>query len=219
MRLAESFLSINGEGLYVGYLAQFIRLSGCVLSCSYCDTAWAQNSGVGDESSVAEILQLLKASPAKHVTLTGGEPLAAHGVMTLIKAILEETEMELEIETSGAVDLEPFLRAFAHEPNLHFTVDYKLPSSLMTDKMIKSHYALLRKGDVVKYVMGTEEDLNCALSHLKTWKNEATPIFSPIYGKIEASRLVEAVKDHELSEVRVQLQLHKYIWDPNLQGV
>lgn len=219
MRLAESFLSINGEGLYVGYLAQFIRLSGCVLSCSYCDTAWAQNNHVGDEASVAEIIQILKASPAKHVTLTGGEPLASDGVTELIKGILQETEMELEIETSGAIDLEPFLNAFGHESRLHFTVDYKLPSSLMTDKMVQSHYALLRKGDVVKYVMGSEEDLNCALTHLKTWENEATPIFSPIYGKIEASRLVEAVKDHALSKVRVQLQLHKYIWDPNLQGV
>ncbi len=219
MRLAESFVSINGEGLYVGYLAHFIRLSGCILRCSYCDTAWAQEKAVGEETRVSEILELLKQSPAAHVTLTGGEPLASNGVEDLIKGILEETNMVLEIETSGAVDLEPYIEAFGHEPRLHFTVDYKLPSSLMTEKMVKKNYACLRKGDVVKYVIGTEEDLVSALNHLKTWENEATPIFSPIFGKIEANRLVEAVKDNRLAKVRVQLQLHKYIWDPNLQGV
>lgn len=219
MRLAESFLSINGEGLYVGYLAHFIRLSGCILRCSYCDTAWAQENEVGEETNPLEILEILKASPARHVTLTGGEPLASEGVAGLIKGILEETEMELEIETSGAVDLKPFIEAFGHEPRLHFTVDYKLPSSLMMEKMVHENYPRLRKGDVVKYVMGSEADLASALIHLKTWENEATPIFSPIYGKIEANRLVEAVKDNALANVRVQLQLHKYIWDPNLQGV
>lgn len=219
MRLAESFLSINGEGLYVGYLAHFIRLSGCILNCSYCDTAWAQSSDVGETTSPEGILSLLSDSPAKHVTLTGGEPLASEGVLDLIGVILAHTDKELEIETSGAVALKPYIEAFGSEKRLHFTVDYKLPTSLMGEKMLKENYDLLRGGDVVKYVIGSEEDLQTALTHLNTWKSEATPIFSPIYGKMEASQLVEAVKENRLSQVRVQLQLHKYIWDPNLQGV
>ena len=219
MRLAESFLSINGEGLYVGYLAHFIRLSGCILKCSYCDTAWAQDSKVGTETNPEALLDLLEDSPVKHVTLTGGEPLASKGVMDFIKEVLEKTDMELEIETSGGVALKPFIDAFGSDSRLHFTVDYKLPSSLMQGNMIPENYPLLRKGDVVKYVIGTEEDLQKAIDHLSSWQSEATPIFSPIYGKMEASRLVEMVKDKALSQVRVQLQLHKYIWDPNLQGV
>lgn len=219
MRLAESFLSINGEGLYVGFLAHFIRLSGCILQCNYCDTSWAQNPEVGEATDTAEILGLLKNSPAHYVTLTGGEPLASEESLVLIKGILENTDKELEIETSGAVDLKPFINAFGNEPRLHFTVDYKLISSGMNAQMIKTNYNLLRRGDVVKYVIGTEEDLQVALVHLKTLESHATPIFSPIYGQIEASRLVEAVKENALPQVRVQLQLHKYIWDPNLQGV
>lgn len=219
MLIAETFLSINGEGLYAGCLAQFIRLAGCILKCDYCDTAWAQEKSAGKEQSVDAIIDLIKASPADYVTLTGGEPLAAKDAQVLIRAILEQTDKTLEIETSGAIDLEPFLQAFGDSNRLHFTVDYKLESSHMTDRMILSHYQKLRKGDVVKYVIGTEKDLELALIHLKSWENEATPIFSPIFGAIEAARLAEAVKEKGLSRVRVQLQLHKYIWEPTLQGV
>ena len=232
--VAEDFLSINGEGLNAGMLAHFIRLAGCPLRCDYCDTAWAQTEKAGKTTALEAIIEKLNASPAAFVTLTGGEPLAAAGIEKLIAAILEETDKILEIETSGAIALEPFLAMFGDSDRLHFTVDYKLASSGMTSRMIQENYHSLRTGDVIKYVIGGEEDLEMAIQHHMAWlgtqRNQmgsednhrhvgATPIFSPVFGKIEPSQMVEAVKDNCLFLVRIQLQLHKYIWEPTLQGV
>jgi 7-carboxy-7-deazaguanine synthase len=223
--VAEEFVSINGEGLNAGVLAHFIRLAGCPLSCSYCDTAWAQTKCAGKPMSCEEIVALLDASSARFITLTGGEPLAAEGIETLIEAILNQTNKVLEIETSGAIDLAPFIERFGHEDCLRFTVDYKLGSSGMMQRMILTHYSKLRVNDVIKYVIGSEQDLEQAIVHIGVVSSilkgelKATPIFSPVYGKIDPQVLVEAVKTKGLSQVRIQLQLHKYIWEPTQQGV
>lgn len=227
--VAETFLSINGEGLHPGEMAFFIRLAGCPLRCSYCDTAWAQGPESGKETSLAALLAQIQASPAPHVTLTGGEPLAADGVASLIEAVLTQTDKNLEIETSGGVDIEPFIGHFGKHERFHLTVDRKLGSSAMADRMIEANYSLLRKNDVIKYVIGSEADLREAMAHLSALypsgngghaaKHRPTPIFSPVYGQIDAKRLVEAVLEAKLSTVRIQLQLHKYIWEPNQQGV
>lgn len=220
--VAETFLSINGEGLHAGFLAHFIRLAGCPLRCNYCDTAWAQSETVGIRKSLEELVNEVKESPAKYITLTGGEPLAAPEINQLITALLKETDKHLEIETSGGVDLLPFLELFGHEERLSFTADYKLPSSGMTAYMQKAHYGALRKQDVVKYVIGNEMDLCAGVLHLKGIVQDgtqATPIFSPVYGSIDPAVIVERVKAEALSGVKVQLQLHKFIWDPQIQGV
>ncbi len=223
--VAESFLSVNGEGLEAGVMAQFLRLAGCPLRCSYCDTAWAQTAEAGKQMTLSEIIDLLKASPAKWLTLTGGEPMAALGITELLEAILRETDMSIEIETSGAVDLRPFIAHFKGEPRLRFTVDCKLDSSGMYDRMVTEHYSQLRSIDVIKYVIGSEKDLFQAIAHVGSLNigigtvNGATPIFSPVYGNIEARRLVEAVLEEKFNRVKVQLQLHKYIWEPTKQGV
>lgn len=224
-KVAESFLSINGEGLEAGVMAQFLRLSGCPLSCSYCDTAWARGREAGTDMSLEAIIDLLKASPANWLTLTGGEPMATEGIMDLLEAILSETDMRIEVETSGAVDLRPFLTHFQEESRLRFTVDYKLDSSGMLPQMVTGHYSQLRPTDVIKYVIGSEKDLFQALTHVASLNigsgklEGPTPIFSPVFGQIEAKRLVEAVLLEKLNRVKVQLQLHKYIWDPCQQGV
>lgn len=216
--MAEEFLSINGEGLNAGVLAHFIRLAGCPLKCDYCDTAWAQTKMAGKETSLEAIIELLQNSPANYVTLTGGEPLAAEGIKTLIEAILAQTNKQIEIETSGAVSVEPFMKIAQSTERLHFTVDYKLGSSGMSAHMISSNYDCLQTGDVIKYVIGSEADLLEAVAHHHLHK-KGTAIFSPVYGLIEASRLVDVVKELKLSDVRIQLQLHKYIWEPHKQGV
>lgn len=223
--VAESFLSVNGEGLEAGVMAQFLRLAGCPLCCSYCDTAWAQTPEAGKQMTLSEIIEQLKASPAKWLTLTGGEPMAAPGITELLEAVLRETDLRIEVETSGAVDLRPFLAHFKGESRLRFTVDCKLDSSGMYERMVMAHYSELRPNDVIKYVIGSEKDLFQALAHvgsLDIGQGElegATPIFSPVYGNIEARRLVEAVLQEKFNRVKVQLQLHKYIWDPTKQGV
>lgn len=220
--VAETFESINGEGLHAGYLAHFIRLSGCPLRCSYCDTAWAQEANVGTKRSLEDLIEEIKASPARFVTLTGGEPLAVPLIGNLIGEILNNTDKYLEIETSGAVDISPLLESFLGHKRLSFTIDYKLPSSGMEAFMLKDHYLQLRHQDVVKYVIGSEEDLRVATEHanlISLKGSQAVPIFSPVFGKIEPARIVEVVKDKALTHVKVQLQLHKYIWDPQLQGV
>lgn len=221
--VAETFLSINGEGLEAGRLAYFIRLAGCPLRCDYCDTKWAQTKEAGKVKDLETLLNEVSGVSAQFVTLTGGEPLAAEGILELIEGLMNRTDKHIEIETSGAVNLSHLRKKYAGNSRLRFTVDYKLSSSGMNGHMYEDHYTLLETGDVIKYVIGSEEDLRQAVAHLGQLKAikklSPTPIFSPVFGKIEPSRLVDVVKAENLAEVKIQLQLHKYIWNPLQQGV
>ncbi len=225
----ECFTSINGEGLKAGQMADFIRMSGCPLRCSYCDTTYAQSKNAGRTMPLSELLAFLQSSPAQNLTLTGGEPLAQEGVLTLVQHILKHTTKNIEIETSGSIAIEPFLK-LREERRLSFTLDFKLPSSGMSSEMVLENYRKLKSFDVVKYVVSGKEDLQVVKSHFldmaKHYTSAHMPraILSPAYGKIEASALVNWLMDQAKASDRfahmgVQLQLHKYIWNPNERGV
>lgn len=216
--VVEKFVSINGEGAHAGELAAFIRFYGCNLSCSYCDTRWANRP---DSTAKLETVQHLSdwviAKGINNVTLTGGEPLLHDEISDLI-AVLSAKGLRVEIETNGSVALD----SFASMPNRPvFTMDYKLPSSNMEMFMQRDNFALLKQGDTVKFVAGSEEDLETAIDVIDHYDltSRCHVYFSPVFGKIKPSSIVDFMIDHRLNGVRLQLQLHKYIWEPGRRGV
>lgn len=218
--VVEIFDSIDGEGIRTGIPASFVRLAGCNLRCSYCDTLYALFGEKEPcryiEMSVAEIEQSLK---YKRVTLTGGEPMIAPGVEYLIKTLAADG-FEVNIETNGAADISSAVNL----ENVFFTIDYKLPSSNECDKMMWQNFLQLTQKDAVKFVVGTDEDLQKMLFVVKRLKKECKKmpqIFAGVvFGRMDLKQLTGFILENdELSDVRVQVQLHKIIWNPEARGV
>lgn len=217
-QVVEIFSSINGEGTRAGELAVFVRFRGCNLNCSYCDTSWANRCDTpftlmtGDD-----IIKTVLETGIRNVTLTGGEPLLVSGIGELIEE-LGSRGLSVEIETNGSVFLGNFC-ALSHRS--FFTMDYKLPDSGMEDKMELRNFGLLRKEDTVKFVAGSTNDLRRALEIIRSYSltDRCHVYFSPVFGSIDPADIVEFMKKNQLNGVRLQLQLHKFIWDPTERGV
>ncbi|MCM1024462.1 MAG: putative 7-carboxy-7-deazaguanine synthase QueE [Prevotella sp.] len=216
--VAEKFVSINGEGRRAGQTAVFVRFKRCNLSCSYCDTAWANAGNCPCERlTEAEILGYVLSSGIKNVTLTGGEPLLQPNIKSLID-LLGENSLSVEIETNGSVDIS----GYGGDPfRPIFTLDYKLPSSGMESHMLTENYKHLQKTDTVKFVAGSPADLERALEIIREYGlTEKCAVFiSPVFGKIDPAEIVEFMIKNKLNGVNLQLQLHKFIWEPNARGV
>ncbi len=217
-KVAEIFSSINGEGIRAGELSVFIRLCGCNLHCSYCDTSWANQPDTPFKPMTAlQILQAAKETGIRNITLTGGEPLLAPGIAELI-FLLSESGFSVEIETNGSIEIIGLCQLPVRP---FFTVDYKLPGSGMEKHMCVKNFSYLSKEDTVKFVAGSVEDLEKALKIIRTYAltEKCHVYFSPVFGKINPAEIVEFMKTHMLNGVRLQLQLHKFIWDPMQRGV
>ena len=218
LNVVEKFVSINGEGAHAGELSAFIRFKGCNLSCSYCDTKWANCKDTeAKHMSPQELLEWVMQQRVINVTLTGGEPLLQKGIEELIE-LLAGNGIRVEIETNGSIPLEKFA-ALKHRPV--FTMDYKLPSSGMEKFMYTDNFSLLKKSDTVKMVAGSSTDLKRALYIIRKYSlSDRCHIYlSPVFGHIEPSDMVEFMIKHHLNKVRLQLQLHKFIWEPERRGV
>lgn len=217
-RVAEHFISINGEGQAAGELALFLRFTGCNLQCSYCDTAWANAPDAPFTLMTTEELCLLaESSGIRNVTLTGGEPLLQPDIAELIVS-LGKPGCRVEIETNGSIPLSAFA---ALSPRPCFTMDYKLPDSGMETQMLTENFELLTMQDTVKLVAGSKDDLECALEVIRSFDlTERCKVYlSPVFGKIDPAEMVEFMKTHRMNGVRLQLQLHKFIWPPDARGV
>lgn len=217
-KVAEKFVSINGEGRKAGQPAVFIRLAGCNLRCSYCDTMWANSYDAPHESMTEdEIANYIRQTGIKNVTLTGGEPLTAENVKLLLERLSHE-DISVEIETNGSADISLCDDIF---PRPSVTMDYKLPSSGMEKFMLMDNYAYLRKTDTVKFVAGSRGDLDRALEIIGRYDltEKCSVYFSPVFGKIQPSEIVDFMLENKLNGVNFQLQLHKFIWDPDKRGV
>lgn len=228
--VVEKFVSVNGEGQRAGELAAFVRFAGCNLSCSYCDTAWANDSAARVEQvSLEDVLEWVRAQKVACVTLTGGEPTLQSGLPALVEALLHEEGpcgcgLWVEIETNGSVDLarlkllreklESDSKAFGV---LSLTVDYKLPSSGAEGEMRASNYATLGNHDTVKFVCGCTDDLERAYEVAQEFDLPGrVPVYlSPVFGRIEPSEIVQFMISHSMNWAHIQLQLHKIIW-PNV---
>lgn len=230
--VAEHFVSINGEGSRAGRLAAFIRMAGCNLACSWCDTSWANEDSCQYESlNVDQLVSWVASSGVSCVTLTGGEPTLQPGLANLIDSLARSDEWGrqgkrvIEIETNGSVDLSGFdqlRKSLASElprtTTIAFTVDCKMPSSGMFLEMLDSNYNLLCEDDVVKFVVASSDDLQTALERIDEFDlcERCEVFFSPVFSCIEPSEIVAFMQEHALYQVRLQLQLHKIIW-PNVE--
>lgn len=218
-QVVEKFVSINGEGRRAGELAVFIRMKGCNLRCTYCDTLWANEADCeSTEMTVDEIVSYIEESKVKNVTLTGGEPLLREGMAELITAILSDPQRRVEIETNGSVDLSPYCEL---ERRPSFTMDYKMPDSGMEHAMCLSNMEKLSSEDTVKFVVSSRSDMERALEIIEKYDlRERTAVyFSPVFGRIEPVEMVDFLMEKELNDVKIQIQLHKVIWDPQKRGV
>lgn len=216
MQVIEKFVSINGEGLKQGELALFIRFANCNLRCSYCDTKYSFENPKYSIESVDEIVEYAKSKNVKNITLTGGEPLIQEDIKELMIK-LSNNNFNIEIETNGSVSIKEFLDI----PNVSFTLDYKLPISLMEKKMNFDNYNYINKKDSVKFVCGSLNDMERAYEVITKYNliEKTNCLFSPVFGLIDLKDMVQFLIDNNLNGVRLCLQIHKIIWYPNERGV
>ncbi|KMT22022.1 putative 7-carboxy-7-deazaguanine synthase QueE [Clostridium cylindrosporum] len=217
--IIEKFLSVDGEGPTSGELATFIRFFNCNLRCSWCDTTYSWDRyNISEVLSARDIYDYIKGNGARNVTLTGGEPLIQDGIENLLDMLNKDSDLVVHIETNGSIDILPFKERFQ---NISFIVDYKLPKSGMTNRMNTGNLKSVEIDDVYKFVVGSREDLDVAYSIIKEHEltSKCLVYFSPVLGEIEMETIVDFMKEKKLNEVRLQVQLHKVIWDKDARGV
>lgn len=210
MKVNEIFYSIEGEGIRAGLPCVFIRLYGCNLNCSYCDTRYSCENNEYREMSPYEIIEEVRKYKCPNITVTGGEPLMHENIDILLKA-LKWFGFNINVETNGSIT--------PREKDIIYTVDYKTFSSGMTSYMNKDAFTCLTENDVIKFVVGSIDDLEQAKAFIEEIKPKAHIFVSPIFGKIEAAEIAEYLKNNSLNNWRLQLQMHKYIWKPTERGV
>jgi len=214
MKVIEIFDSIEGEGKRMGQLATFIRLAGCNLRCSYCDTTYSYEEENAIEMTVEEIVSGVKYAT---VTVTGGEPLVHKDIKELMTALCLKG-CHVNIETNGSVYLgssiflNPALDIFV-------TMDYKCPSSGMEKHMELSNLSKLRPIDVLKFVVGSREDLDRMREVIRTFPINAQIYISAVFGKIELDTIVDYMKEFDLTDVKLQIQMHKIVYPESMRGV
>lgn len=206
-RVVEIFKSIEGEGKRVGTPCTFVRLAGCNLRCKYCDTGYAQRSECGTPMPLQRIVKAVRELGVANVTITGGEPLL-QDAMSIARAL---PECECNIETNGSMPIPQ------RAPNAFFTMDWKCGCSGVSHAMLADNLSRLTDQDVIKFVVGSEADMDQAREVIERG-TKATAYLSPVFGAIEPRQIVEYVLDNRL-DARVQVQLHKIIWDPEKRGV
>jgi len=203
MRIIEVFHSLQGEGPLSGVRTTFIRAARCNLRCSWCDTTYS--FGPGRERSVGSLLKEVHRNRTRHVCLTGGEPLLQGESVVLVKR-LGEQGITTVVETGGSLDVRPYLRV----PRLVLSVDVKCPSSGMEARNRWQNLPLLRRRDVLKFVIRDRADYRYARAVLRDYTGTATVVFQPVWGT-DAGRLADWVLADRL-DVRVMLQEHKLLW-------
>ncbi|HEX4922680.1 MAG TPA: radical SAM protein [Bdellovibrionales bacterium] len=211
IKINEIFYSIQGESSYVGWPTVFIRTSGCNLRCTYCDTTYAYYEG--GKQTLSEIIAQTKKHPARHVCVTGGEPLAQPAVLELMKRLCDIGYL-VSLETSGSYSCEHV------DPRVKKIIDVKTPDSGAADTFLAENLNFATSHDEFKFVICSERDFDWAEDFVTRHKmNERFLIlYSPSFGKIEEKWLANKILSKS-SKARLQLQLHKYIWSPDTRGV
>lgn len=204
LRITEIFRSLQGEADTVGLPTTFVRLTGCPLRCQYCDTAYAFSGG--EAMSLAQILDRVRDLGAHHVCVTGGEPLAQRGVLALMTALCDGGH-RVSIETSGALPIE------AIDPRVVRVVDLKTPGSGEAARNRYDQLAHLRAADQVKFVICDRADYDWSRAQVETHglAQRCGVLFSPSHDQLPAGELADWIVADRLP-VRLQVQLHKYLW-------
>lgn len=217
LRVSEIFHSIQGESTWAGLPCTFIRLTGCPLRCAWCDTEYSFHGG--EKMALDEIKSRVREVGCTLVELTGGEPLIHPNAFLLARELLDEGCTVL-VETSGAVDVGSL------DPRAHKIMDLKCPGSGEESKNLWSNLDHLGPGDEVKFVMKDRRDFQWACRAVRENRLDqrvdegdlAAILFSPVWDELNLRDLADWTMEEGLP-VRIQLQLHKLIWDPNTRGV
>lgn len=219
--IIEKFLSINGEGPASGELSTFIRFKGCNLRCRWCDTKYSYDEKeITETLSSEEIYKYIKSTGVNNVTLTGGEPLIQEGIENLLKLLSMDESLNISIETNGSVDISRFKKDIKSN-NIRYILDFKLPGSEMTKFMNLNNISFVDNNDVYKFVIAGMNDLKYAMKIIKTYDltSKCMVFFSPVMGEIQLKSIVEFMKENKLNSVKLQIQMHKIIWDSEARGV
>ncbi len=208
----ELYLSLQGESSHQGLLCAFVRLTGCHLRCSYCDSEFAFRGG--ERLKNADVLERVLAMKTPMVEVTGGEPLLQPGVYPLMQSMLD-AGLTVLLETSGAIDVRLV------PPAVHKIVDLKTPSSRESDRNDLRNFSSMNQNDELKFVIGSREDYDWSVGLIREHRLEARPfglLFSTVFSALSPTQLAEWIIADRLP-VRFQLQQHKYLWKPDARGV
>ena len=205
LRITEIFYSLQGETSRVGLPTVFIRLTGCPMRCTYCDTAYAFTGG--QNMSLANILQQVAEYAPRYVTVTGGEPLAQKNCLSLLRALCD-AGYQVSLETGGALDISEV------DARVMRVLDIKTPASGESAKNLWENLALLTRHDEIKFVLCDVNDYQWARQILQQHHlaEKCAVLFSPAHGTLDATQLADWIlRDH--LPVRMQVQLHKLLWN------
>jgi 7-carboxy-7-deazaguanine synthase len=213
LRVTEIFRSIQGESTHAGRPCTFVRLTGCPMRCVWCDSEYTFTGG--EHVAIADVMQQVRTMGCKLVEVTGGEPLAQKASFELIRRLCDEN-FEVLVETGNYVSTSGL------DPRAKVILDIKCPASGEEARNDWSNVERLRRElDEVKFVVANEADWLYARRVIQDWKLEARThaiLISPVWGGIDLQQLAGWIAASGL-DVRMQLQLHKYIWGPDVQGV
>ncbi len=205
VRLTEIFLSLQGESTSVGMPTVFVRLTGCPLRCQYCDTEYAFHGG--QVTPLPEVISQVVDYGVAHVCVTGGEPLAQPGALPLMHQLCDQG-FQVSLETSGAMDIAKV------DKRVRRIVDIKTPGSGEVQRNLWANLAHLGGSDEVKFVICSRQDYDWArlkCDELKLWEADAEILFSPSAQELSPRELADWIVEDRLP-VRMQVQLHKYLW-------
>ena len=204
LSINEIFYSIQGEAKNSGKPTIFIRTAGCPFRCSYCDTEYAFTEGKKFE--IRKIITDIKTYKTNYVTVTGGEPLAQKNTIILLNSLLSNS-YNVSIETSGLLDISNI------PEDIEIVMDIKTPSSNEDSKNIRNNLSIIKKTDVIKFVIGSRKDYEWSKDMItkNSLSNFKNIYFSPVHEALKLSDLADWILRDSLN-VTLQLQLHKYIW-------
>lgn len=206
LRITEIFFSLQGETRTSGLPTVFVRLTGCPLRCQYCDTAYAFSGG--QIMSIEAILQQVASYNPRYVCVTGGEPLAQPNCLPLLRQLCD-AGYDVSLETSGALDITETDRRVSR------VVDLKTPGSAEVGRNLYENIGQLTANDQIKFVICSREDYDWAVSKLieyRLYARAGEVLFSPSQGQLDARSLADWIIADNLP-VRLQLQLHKILWN------
>ena len=211
LEVHDLFLSLQGEGTRAGEPCAFIRLARCNLRCRWCDTTRAY--GPGETMMVEQALERLSLYPTKLASVTGGEPLLQPAVFDLIEALADRGYTVL-VETNGSVDIRPV------DDRAVVVLDVKCPGSGCSEHIRWDNFEALRAHHEVKFVISDERDFRWAAEQVARYGlvERATVLFSPVWGELAPDTLGQWILKEGLS-VRLNIQLHKYLWGHEAEGV
>jgi 7-carboxy-7-deazaguanine synthase len=211
MKVCEIFASIQGESTYAGLPCIFVRMTGCNLRCTYCDTTYAYDEG--SEMTVEEIIDAVRSYGFNLVEITGGEPLLQKDAGILISRLLD-ADFRVLVETNGSLDIRDI------DSRAIVIMDVKTPGSGMSDSLRIENFSLLKKSDELKFVITDKADYDWARAMVRKFSlsEKCTILFSPVSGKLAPSGLSKWIIADRLP-VRINLQLHKYMYGPDQRGV